>query len=236
MALRFAPRWYFILLTAAAVAAFVALGFWQWGRGEHRRELWEQFRSSDVPAVETNAARLARLPSYTRVRVTGQFDTTRQILLDNISHEGQPGYEVLAVLHLADGSGLLVNRGWLPYTGYRDRLPDVAFEAPGPASVTGRLSSLPVPGIAAGHQAPPSSGPWPRLTSFPAHEEIEAVRGEKLLSPVLLLDAGAGPGYLRDWRPPGISPERNFSYAFQWWSFALLALAMFIGLNLKRVQ
>ncbi len=33
---------------------------------------------------------------------------------------------------------------------------------------------------------------------------------------------------------PGIPPERNFSYAIQWWSFALLALALFVGLNLKR--
>ena len=35
---------------------------------------------------------------------------------------------------------------------------------------------------------------------------------------------------------PGISPDRNFSYAVQWWSFALLALAMFVGLNLKRTH
>ena len=55
-----------------------------------------------------------------------------------------------------------------------------------------------------------------------------------MLAPVLLLDAESGPGYLRDWRPPGISPDRNYSYAVQWWSFALLAAAMYIGFNLKR--
>ncbi len=82
-------------------------------------------------AIEANAASLAHLPLFTRVRVAGQFDTERQFLLDNISHDGQPGYEVLTVLRLADGSGLLVNRGWVPFTGYRDRLPDIAFEAAG---------------------------------------------------------------------------------------------------------
>jgi SURF1 family len=145
LALRFAPRWYFILLTAAAVPGFIALGIWQWHRGEHRREVWQQFERSDVEAIEANAASLVQLPLFTRVRVSGQFDSSRQILLDNISHDGQPGYEVLAVLRLADGSGLLVNRGWLPFTGFRDKLPDVAFEAPASAYVTGRLSSLPVP-------------------------------------------------------------------------------------------
>ncbi len=28
--------------------------------------------------------------------------------------------------------------------------------------------------------------------------------------------------------------ERNFSYAVQWWLFAVLALALLVGLNLKR--
>jgi surfeit locus 1 family protein len=236
LALRFAPRWYFILLTAAAVPGFIALGFWQWGRGEHRSQVWQQFARSDVAAIEANSSTLATLPAFTRVRVSGQFDTARQVLLDNISHEGKPGYEVLAVLRLADGSGLLVNRGWMPFTGHRDRLPDVAFEAPAPGYVTGRLSTLPVPGIAAGRQAPATSGAWPRVTSFPEHVDIEAALGEKLLPPVLLLDAGSGPGYLRAWQAPGISPDRNFSYAFQWWLFALLALGLFLGLNLKRVK
>jgi surfeit locus 1 family protein len=236
LALRFAPRWYFILLTAAAVPGFIALGIWQWHRGEHRREIWQQFARSDVEAIEANAASLAHLPPFTRVRVSGQFDTAHQILLDNISHDGQPGYEVLAVLRLADGSGLLVNRGWIPFTGYRDRLPDVTFASAGTTSVTGRLSTLPVPGIASGRQAPASTGSWPRLTSFPGQADIESVLGEKLLPAVLLLDAGPGPGYLRAWQAPGISPDRNFSYAFQWWLFALLALGLFVGLNLKRIK
>lgn len=236
MALHFKPRWYFILLTAAAVPAFIALGIWQWHRGEHRRAQWQQFERSDVAAIESNAANLAQLPAFTRVRVAGQFDAEHQFLLDNVSHEGQPGYEVLTVLLLADGSRLLVNRGWVGFTGYRDRLPDIALDAPGPVRLTGRINTLPVAGMAAGRQAPASSGPWPRVTSFPARAELEASLGASLLQPVLLLDADSGPGYLRDWKAPGISPERNFSYAFQWWSFALLAVAMFVGLNLKRVK
>ena len=73
-----------------------------------------------------------------------------------------------------------------------------------------------------------------RVTSFPDHAELAHLWGVKLLEPVLLLDDASGPGYLRDWKPPGVSPDRNYSYAIQWWSFALLAVAMFIGLNLKR--
>ena len=234
MAFRFAPRWYFALGTAAVLPLFISLGFWQWHRGEYRREQWQQFERTDQPPIEVNAASLARLQRFTRVRVAGEFDASRQFLLDNISHEGAPGYEVLSVLALADGSRLLVNRGWLPFSGYRDVLPDVPLPDGAAVSITGRLSLLPVAGLASGQIPPPVDGPWPRVGSFPDITQLEASCGASLLPVVLLLDADSGPGYLRDWQPPGISPDRNFAYAVQWWSFALLALAMFVGLNLKR--
>ena len=234
MSLRFTPRWYWILVTAGAVALFVNLGFWQWHRGEHRRELWQQFENGDQPPIEAPAANLASLPLFMRVRVAGEFDAAHQFLLDNISRGGAPGYEVLTPMKLGDGSHILVNRGWVPFSGYRERLPDVSLDVAAlPRFVTGRLSGLPVAGLAAG-RAPPADGPWPRLTSFPDMDQLARSLGAPLPPVVLLLDADSGPGYLREWRPPGISPERNFSYAVQWWSFALLALAMFVGLNLKR--
>lgn len=214
---------------------FISLGFWQWNRGLHRREVWDQFARGDQAAVETTAAGLAQLPPFTRVRLSGEFDPAHQFLLDNISHGGAPGYEVLTPLRLADGSSMLVNRGWVPFSGYREQLPDVGIDAARvPLFLTGRLATLPVPGLASGRVPPPVDGPWPRLTSFPDMPQLGRALGQPLQPVVLLLDADSGPGYLRDWKPPGISPDRNFSYAVQWWSFALLAAAMFVGLNLKR--
>jgi surfeit locus 1 family protein len=230
------PRWYYTLLVLAAVPAFISLGFWQWHRGEYRSTQWAAFARADTPAVETSAATLPRLDRFTRVRVSGEFDAVRQILLDNISHEGAPGYEVLSLLKLPDGSHLMVDRGWVPFTGFRDRLPDVSLHTSGALTLTGRLSILPVAGIASGRLPPAVEGDWPRVTSFPLHAELQHVWGVSLLAPVLLLDADSGPGYLRDWRPPGISPDRNYSYAVQWWSFALLAAAMYLGFNLKKVK
>lgn len=235
MSLRFAPRWYWILIVIAAVVLFVRLGLWQWQRGEFHREQREQFTHGDAPPVDATAASLERLPRYMRVRVAGTFDAARQFLLENISRNGVPGYEVLTVLTLGDGSHLLVDRGWLPFSGYRDRLPDVSFDAASaPSFLTGRLSQPPAAGLASGRVAPAAEGPWPRVASFPTIEQLSASYGAPLAPVLLLLDADAGPGYLRDWQPPGIPPERNFSYAIQWWSFAVLALALFVGLNLKR--
>jgi surfeit locus 1 family protein len=234
LARTFRPRWYFALLTAAGIALFVVLGFWQWHRGEHRSAQWRDFTAADVPAVEAPSATLEKLPRFAHVAVQGVFDAERQFLLDNISHDGAPGYEVLSVLQLADGSRLLVNRGWVPFTGFRERLPDVTLDGAVGQRIAGRLSTLPAAGMASGRVPPPLDGSWPRLTSFPTAEQLQQSLGEPLLQPVLLLDADSGPGYLRDWHPPGMQPERHYSYAVQWWAFALLALGLFIGLNLKR--
>jgi cytochrome oxidase assembly protein ShyY1 len=51
---------------------------------------------------------------------------------------------------------------------------------------------------------------------------------------VIFLDADAGEGYLRQWQPPGVAPDRNYSYAVQWWAFAVLAWGLLLGLNLER--
>jgi surfeit locus 1 family protein len=228
-----------VLATLVAVALFTSLGLWQWHRGEHRSQQWAAFARSDLPPIAATADALDRLDRFTRVSISGRWDTDRQILLDNISREGRPGYEVLTLLRLADGTGILVNRGWLPFTGTRAQLPDVSFTSSTDAGaklglVTGRLSVLPVTGLQSGRQAPALTGPWPRVTSFPAQAELSALLGLRLRSPVLLLDETSGPGYLRQWRPPGVSPDRNFSYAIQWWSFGVLAVCLFLGLNLKK--
>jgi cytochrome oxidase assembly protein ShyY1 len=236
------PRWPWTLLTLVAISAFMGLGFWQYQRGTARAAQWREFTAAGA-AQDVDAVQMVALPRWTRVRVRGQWDAGRQFLLDNISQDGAPGYEVLTVLHLAEGGDLLVNRGWLPFSGYRDRLPDVSIAgdavAEGTASVqvvAGRLSVLPVAGLALGRQPPAMSGSWPRLTTFPAHAELEAAWGAMLLPPVLLLDPDSGSGYVRQWRPPGLAPERHFGYAAQWWMFAAAVVVIYLVMNVKRIR
>ena len=236
MPARIRISWPFALLTAASCVLFVSLGNWQWSRGVHRESVWREFaRGADAEVAATGQS-LAQLPRYAHVRIEGRYEAARQVLLDNQSRQGRPGYELLTPLRLADGSLLLVNRGWLPFSGYRDRLPDVSMPDSSASAVvlTGRLDRLPTAGLASGRAPPPLEGAWPRVTTFPTTTELAAVYGEPLHDAVLLLDAAAGPGFLRDWQPPGVSPDRNFSYAVQWWAFAILALVLFAVLTLKR--
>ncbi|MCC6171165.1 MAG: SURF1 family protein [Gammaproteobacteria bacterium] len=247
----FAPSWLMTGLTVLLCVSFVALGRWQWGRYEIKRELWAQFERGVAQRVELGSRSTTDLPRYTHVRLEGRWLPQRQFLLDNRTHAGHAGYEVLTPFELPDGRLVLVDRGWVPFSGYRDRLPDVAsafadlgfgrdgaMSTSGPRlmAITGRLDELPSAGLAGGRAPPATEGSWPRLTSFPTWTELAAALGAdpRLERRLLLLDAAEPRGYLREWRPGGRGPEQNWSYAIQWWSFAAVLAGLYFGLNLRR--
>ena len=225
------------LVTLAACALCVRLGLWQWHRWREADAAWTRF-ARGTEAVEPLGARAPEaLPLFQRVSVTGTLDAQHQFLIDNRSYRGRPGYEVLTPLARAGGGAvLLVDRGWVPFTGSRAQLPDVRLPAAAPVSLSGRIAELPSAGLPSGRAAPPLTGPWPRVTSFPTAAELAASLGVALSPRILLLDPAAPQGYVRDWQPPGMSPLRHLSYAIQWWCFAALALVLWAVLSLRRAR
>jgi surfeit locus 1 family protein len=221
------------LLVLAFVAAFIGLGRWQWQRGEAREAQWESFANAPAEALPLGSRNLAELERFQWVRLNGSYDATRQFLLDNRTYEGRAGYEVLTPFVLSDGRTVLVNRGWVPFTGFRDRLPDVAFEA-GAGEVVGRVDELPSAGLESGRAAPRSGDDWPKLTTYPSIGELRTALGREIEPRIVLLDPKAQAGYVRDWHPPGLSPARHLSYAFQWWSFAAALIVIWMILGVRR--
>jgi surfeit locus 1 family protein len=229
--IRWSASWGMTLITLAAMVAFIALGRWQWHRAADKRVLDADFSASAAVVTDLKARASSDFTRYARIRVHGHYDGVHQFLLDNISHRGQAGYEVLTPLLLDDGRTLIVDRGWLPLTRSRSQLPYVAIDYSAALTVIGRVDLLPKAAIALGH-APPAPGlQWPKVTSFPTMEELAAALGAKLETRRLLLDASEPLGYARDWEPAGLGAVRHVSYAVQWWSFAALALVLYGLLN-----
>jgi surfeit locus 1 family protein len=231
----FAPSLLATCLTVAGCAVFVRLGLWQWHKGVHAGHEWTQFaRGAD--AVQALAGRHpADVRLFQRVSVAGRLDPGHQFLLDNRTARGNAGYEVLTPLKRADdGQVLLVDRGWVPFTGSRAHLPDVSFASPGELKLTGRLANLPSPGLASGRAAPERTSRWPKVTSYPSMPELEQALGESLEPRILLLDPDGPLGFVREWQPPGLPPLRYLSYAIQWWCFAGLAVVIWAVLSTRR--
>src|SRR5690349_23163136 len=142
-ALKRSKSWAFTVLTLAACVLFVCLGRWQWNRGTLRAAQAEEFSRGAEQAVPLGTRTLAQVERFQRVRVSGHFDTAHQFLLDNRTYDGRAGYEVLTPLDRADNATILVDRGWVPFSGYRDKLPDVAFAPASVDTVVGRVDELP---------------------------------------------------------------------------------------------
>jgi surfeit locus 1 family protein len=222
------------LLTLAAIVLFINLGLWQWHRAQQKQALAASFDAGGRTLAEPGAQPISQLPRYAQLRLTGRYDGEHQFLLDNMSHNGRPGFEVLTPLRLVDGRTLIVNRGWVPLTASRSQLPDVRLDSAALQRPSGRLDDLPVAGIALGHVPPPVGAPWPKLTSFPTMADLSAALGQPLQARQLLLDPGQPAGFVRDWHPPGLGPARHLSYALQWWAFGVLALVLYAYMNWRR--
>jgi surfeit locus 1 family protein len=224
----FAPTLRFTLIALLLAALFVRLGVWQWQRGELREAMAARFARGGDQVLELGTVAVADLPLYQRVSVEGELDGAHQFLLDNRTFEGRAGYEVLTPLTRAAGAALLIDRGWVAFSGRRTQLPDVTVRASGPVRLTGRIAALPAPGLRIGRAAPDLGGPWPKVTSYPEMTQLAAALGVPLGSRILLLDPAAPFGYVRAWQPPGLPPLRHFSYAVQWWCFALATLVLWV--------
>jgi surfeit locus 1 family protein len=224
------------VLTLVAVVAFVSLGRWQWSKGNLREAQAEEFARGTGQAVSLGSRALADVERFQRVSVGGRFDTAHQFLLDNRTYEGRAGYEVLTPLDRGDGRSILVDRGWVPFTGYRDKLPDVSFATPAHVEVMGRVDELPSAGLESGRSPPDAKAPWPKVTTYPHAAELSAALGRAVEPRIVLLDARAPNGYVRDWQPPGMPAIRHWSYAVQWWAFAVLASALWVILGMRKKQ
>jgi surfeit locus 1 family protein len=224
----------FTVLALVLCVLFICLGVWQWRRGVAHQEEWSRFTRGADALVTLGDRALADVPLFQRLSVTGTLDGAHQFLLDNRSWRGTAGYEVLTPLRRAAARTLLVDRGWVPFTGSRRRLPDITLAGGAALTFTGRAANLPSAGLSAGRAAPGASDPWPKVTSFPSTTDLAGALGEPVEARILLLDAQARFGYVRDWQPPGISPLRNFSYAIQWWCFAALAVIVWAVMSSRR--
>src|SRR5881398_2736939 len=173
----FAPSAGFTVVALVLCALFVRFGAWQWHKGMQREQEWTRFARGADQVIALGARAVSDVPLFQRVSVTGRLESARQFLLDNRTYRGRAGYEVLTPLARAGAAVLLVDRGWVPFSGSRARLPDIAFEAAAPVTLSGRLAELPSPGLASGRAGPEAHAPWPKVTSYPRAAELGAALG-----------------------------------------------------------
>lgn len=230
----FKPSWWATLLMVPALALLLSLGTWQLQRGQAKAAMLAHYaQAGEQAAVAFDPKQVATMTPL-RVQLSGRYDDQHQLLLDNQSNHQRPGYEVWTPLRLADGTLLLVNRGWIPQSGTRIDPPSPAAPQ-GEQLISGYWRSLSEPGMRLGEPSCARASKYPQIVNYPKASELQCILGEPVLNGEILLDAKADGGFVREWNfDNGFPPSRHYGYAAQWYALALTLLAFFIKLNLKR--
>jgi surfeit locus 1 family protein len=206
---------------------FAALGTWQLRRAEESRATRAQFDDTgSVAVLEALPSSLDGSERFRRIEVRGGYVERPQFLLDNMLHDGTAGYHVLTALRVAGRrEQVVVNRGWVPTGIDRRVLPGVGVGGE-TRIVSGRLERLPQPGLRlAADDASDGSAGDVVVLQYPTAVELARRLGEPVSDYQVLLDAAAQDGYVREWRAPGVAPERHLAYAGQWLALAVGAAA-----------
>ena len=243
----FRPGFIPTLAMLPLLAVLLWLGHWQWTRAAEKQTLLDHWASQALlapvalPAATTTSpsantpANTPASATFLRVFAEGAYLPGSQVLLDNQTHGGKAGYRVLTPLLLADGSALMVDRGWVSLPGNaRDRLPEVAVSGTG-RRVQGRLDHFRQAALreAAG---PISAVPdnQPRVMNYPDAAAVSAAIGKPVYPLVLLLDGTEPDGFVREDAPTlSFGPERHLGYAIQWWALAVTLVLLWGWTALK---
>lgn len=211
-------------------ATCVRLGFWQLDRLQQKRDYNASLaqRSTMAPALLLDLLADGGSPddiSYRHATASGVFEPDHEFILFGREREGETGNHVLTPLRLADGSVVLVDRGWVPEQ--MDQ-PPIADAPPPIGTVT--VTGLVLPTESDGG---PPLGDRRLVTRVDIGQLAQAIGGR--VAPVWLLqspEAGVPspvPGV-----PPDALPEPqslvpldegpHLGYAVQWYSFAVIAI------------
>ncbi len=221
------PRPIVVIVALAGIAVCTRLSLWQLDRGQEKAEI----ERSRLEAGMTTATAISDLPTSAlplghRLRLVGEWEPEKVILLDNQTRQGQPGVHVWTLFRLASGQGVMVDRGWTALSADR-ALPFT------PASIVsaepqGVLRDLPRAGIQTENNCDQNA--LPRL-NYPTLEDLRCALGEPVEPALLLLDADLPGAYIREWQYFEIPPARHYGYAFQWAALALTILFLFLRFN-----
>ena len=219
-------------LIIATLVLLISLGFWQLDRADEKRAIEDQIASANSGDVELiNSVEFLKDKEYYHVRLQGSYIGDKQFIYDNQIVDQISGYYVLTPFVLTGASNaILINRGFIPWNGKRDKLADIDIEE----KLTEVKVQISKPIKRLELKASEIKGDFPVLIQALDLDEMSAIAELDFVSMVGLLNPESEDGFVRQWEPYTGSIERHIGYAVQWLLMALVLA--FIGIRLALKQ
>ena len=208
---------------------FFSLGFWQIERGQAKTTILAEFEDN-----------LSKTPTYLnqeskrwdRVYVKGKWDSSKQILVDNVINRGVVGYKVLTPLRIIETNQLiLVDRGWIKQNKFRDTLPNIEL-VDGDGVISGILE-YPELGLVLSEDL--ISKEWPKVSQTKNLEVISKEYDEFIYPMILLADPILKNSleYIKI-TPTNMTPTKHYGYSAQWFLMFSVLCLMYVFYGFKR--
>lgn len=218
-------------------SSLIKLGFWQVDRALEKEQ--RQQRISELSQrQDLSLAQVLTLSGLQDgindlpIQLKGDFVGDKIFLLDNQPNKGRLGYRVYQIIE-SNGDAILVNLGWVQGSIDRNILPEIS-PITGQHTITGHVREVEV-GIQL--QAQNLTNPsWPLRVQQIELDKFSELIGKKLLPFVVYLDKKETIGYIKNWQPIVMPPEKHRAYAFQWFSLALAWISLMVWAAIKMAK
>ena len=220
-------RWVlFALVVVLLCYAAWWLGQWQFSRLEDRKESNAVVRANEdrapapVADVLSPGDAVAEDDEWRQVTATGEYDADQTVLVRYRTRDGESGVDVVVPLVTADGTALLVDRGWMPASNQGAGPVDV------PSPPTGEVT---VDGWVRADGTGDSTAVDDHSTRAISSEQIGPVIGHPVYGGFVELrsEDGEPAAGLQPVDLPELDNGPHFFYGLQWWFFGLLAIVGF---------
>ena len=220
------------ILITATFAFLVSLGFWQLERADDKRSIEASIKQANTGSVELiRKEEGLQSKEYYEVRLQGKYLSDKQFIYDNQIVDQVSGYYVLTPYVLEGQSkAILINRGFIPWNGRRDKLADIVI-----GQETREIKVQISKPIKRMELKPSEVGiQFPALIQSIDLQDMADRAKVDFSSVIGLLDASASNGFIRKWEPYTGSIEKHIGYAVQWFLMALVLAIIGIRIAIKQ--
>ena len=208
---------------------FFSLGLWQIERGQAKTNLLDDFEKK---ILEKPSYINQKSQKWDRVYVEGKWDSSKQILIDNVIRRGIAGYKVLTPLRMKETDQLiLIDRGWIKQNTFRDQLPDIKLIQID--EVVSGILEIPELGLVLSDDL--VSKEWPKISQTKNLGVIKNEYDENIFPMILLADPTLKNSleYIKI-TPTNMTPIKHYGYSAQWFLMFIVLCFMYVWYGYKR--
>ena len=225
-------NWKLSLFVVLCFPLVVSAGFWQIDRANEKLAMQKQLQHMiKLDAVNIQHLNEAEFKNYKNVFIQGRY-LEHLFLIDNKTHKGKFGYEVIQAFELDNADLVWVSRGWVQGDLNRHILPNISSPKER-ITLTGYLYK---PSKPVQLKSISEEEGWPkRMQSAELTSLYEVIKypQEDRLTYLVRLSANSPTAFKNYWKLIPITADKHWGYAVQWFAMAALLLGLFIYSSIK---